>query len=99
MSTRQHYVWWLYFALLSSGFCTFAVNYPVVPLGQGRLRVIFHASNTEKQVIQFVNAIFAWVDEMRRIEAGETSEKVSQAAKEVYTWMREEGLTGYGLPE
>ncbi|KAK2608212.1 hypothetical protein N8I77_006836 [Diaporthe amygdali] len=99
VSTRQKYVWWLYFALLSAGFCTFPVNYPVVPLGQGRLRIILHASNTHEQVTQFIDATFAWVEEMREIEAGATTEKVSKAAKEFYTWMKEENLSGYGFAE
>lgn len=67
-----------------------------MPLGQGRLRVILHASNTQEQVIQLVDATFAWVEEMREIEAGNTQESVSKAAKEFYTWMKEEGLSGYG---
>lgn len=99
VSTRQKYVWWLYFALLSSGICTFPVTHPVVPLGQGRLRIIFHASNTSEQIIQLVEATFSWVEEMCEIEAGRTTAKVSNAAREFYKWMKDEGVTGYGFTE
>ncbi|ESZ94755.1 putative aminotransferase [Sclerotinia borealis F-4128] len=97
ISTRERYTFWLYFALLSSGFCTFPVNHPIVPLGHSRLRVILHATNTKDQVRRFVKAIFAWVEEMLEIEEGRTTEKVSIAARDLYTWMRREGLTGYGM--
>ncbi|KAG8157317.1 hypothetical protein KVR01_012701 [Diaporthe batatas] len=94
--THERYLWWLYFALLSSGVCTFPVTYPVVPLGKGRLRVILHASNTRDQVKQLVDAVFAWVEEIREIEARNTIESVSKAAREFYAWIKQEGLSGYG---
>ncbi|RYP67343.1 hypothetical protein DL771_007287 [Monosporascus sp. 5C6A] len=97
ISTRQKYTWWLYFHLLALSFCVFPVEHPVVPLGQGRLRVILHASNTEDQVQRFVDAVFAWVEEMIEIEDGRTAETVSHAARRVYAWMRRERLTGYGM--
>lgn len=67
-----------------------------MPLGQGRLRVILHASNTEDQVQQFIDGIFSWVEEIIEIEDGKTSETVSHAARQVYAWMSRENLTGYG---
>lgn len=69
-----------------------------MPAGKGRLRVIIHASNTEDQVQGFVDAVFSWVEEMIKIEDGETTATVSLAADRVYTWMRSESLTGYGMP-
>lgn len=96
VSTRQEYIWWLYFALASSSFCVFPVDYPVVPLGQSRLRVILHATNTIDQVRRFTDVIFAWVEEMLEIEEGTSTQKVSRAARDVYAWMEGEGLKGYG---
>lgn len=96
--TRPKYTWWLYFQLLAQGFCVFPVEHPVVPAGKGRLRVIIHATNTEDQVQGFIDAIFSWVQEMIQIEDGTTTATVSVAADRVYTWMRKEHLTGYGMP-
>ncbi|KAI0166896.1 hypothetical protein GGR52DRAFT_581670 [Hypoxylon sp. FL1284] len=90
--TRQNYIWWLYFHLLTLSCCVFPVEHPIVPAGQGRLRVILHASNTEDHVKGFVDAVFAWVEEMIDIEDGTTAETVSHTARWVYAWMREEGL-------
>ncbi|KAI0112237.1 5-aminolevulinate synthase [Nemania sp. FL0031] len=96
--TRPKYTYWLYFHLLAQSFSVFPVEHPVVPLGQGRLRVIMHSSNNEEQVRRFVKEIFSWVGEMLDIENKVTSNAVSHAANNVYAWMRRENLTGYGLP-
>ncbi|KAF3020625.1 hypothetical protein E8E14_011735 [Neopestalotiopsis sp. 37M] len=97
VSTQQKYTWWLYFHLLAHSFCVFPVEHPIVPMGQGRLRVILHAANTEEQVQRFVDSIYTWVEEMMDIEDGKTAETVSHAAKRVYTWMRRGNMTGYGM--
>ncbi|KAL1857092.1 putative secondary metabolism biosynthetic enzyme [Diaporthe australafricana] len=88
ISTRSKSFWWMYYHLLSAGFRNFPVTYPVVPPGQGRLRVIIHAHNTEEQVRGFLGSIYAWVQEMIDIEAGKAAQPVTKAAKEVYDWMR-----------
>ncbi|KAF2470533.1 5-aminolevulinate synthase [Lindgomyces ingoldianus] len=97
ISTRPKSFWWMYYHLLSASFRTFPVTYPVVPPGQSRLRVIIHAHNTEEQVRGFVDAIYAWVQEMIDIEAGTGTEPVTKAAKEVYDWMRQEQVDGFGI--
>ncbi|KAI0459322.1 5-aminolevulinate synthase [Xylaria acuta] len=97
--TRPKYTYWLYFHLLAQSFCVFPVEHPIVPLGHGRLRVILHSSNDEQQVQRFVDEIFSWVGEMVDIEDKVGSEViVSHAAEDVYAWMRQENLTGYGIP-
>lgn len=93
-----HLVAMVYFQLLAKGFCVFPVEHPVVPAGKGRLRFIIHATNTEDQIQGFIDAIFSWVQEMLEIENGTSTATVSKAADKVYTWMRKENLTGYGLP-
>ncbi|KAK7757581.1 hypothetical protein SLS62_000596 [Diatrype stigma] len=98
VSTHQSYVYWLYFHLLYKSFSVFPIEYPVVPLGQGRLRVTLHASNTEEQVKSLVGAIYAWVEEMLELGKGGTVKTASEAAKQVYSWMAQEGLTGFGMP-
>jgi 8-amino-7-oxononanoate synthase len=95
--TRPKSFWWMYYHLLSASFRTFPATYPAVPPGQDRLRVIIHAHNTEEQVRGFVNAIYAWVQEMMDIETGTAAEPVTKAAKEVYDWMRQEQVNGFGI--
>jgi 8-amino-7-oxononanoate synthase len=97
ISTRPKSFWWMYYHLLSASFRTFPVTYPVVAPGQSRLRVIIHAHNTEEQVRGFVDAIYAWVQEMLDIEAGKGTEPVTKAAKKVYDWMRQEQVSGFGM--
>ncbi|KAI8944737.1 5-aminolevulinate synthase [Xylaria longipes] len=97
VSTHQNYTYWLFFHLLSLSFCVFPVEHPVVPIGQGRLRIIIHASNTEENVESLVDAIFIWVKEMLELTEGTGIKTVSTAASRVYSWMKGEGLTGFGM--
>lgn len=48
--TRQRYNWWLVFHLQLSGISAFPIDYPTVPKGQSRIRLMIHASNTDEQV-------------------------------------------------
>lgn len=97
ISTKSKSFWWMHYHLLSASFRTLPVTFPVVPPGHSRLRVIFHAHNTDEQVRGFVDAIYAWVQEMIDIEAGAGTEPVTKAAKEVYDWMRKEQVDGFGI--
>ena len=95
--TRPKYLYWLYFHLLSSGYCTWPIEHPVVPPGQGRIRMTLHAVNTEAQIEGLVGAVFEWVGEILAIEEGTAGVKASRVAAKVYEWMRSEGLEGWGL--
>lgn len=97
VSTREKYTGWLHTHLLYASFYTSPVKYPVVPLGESRLRIAFHADNTAEQIVAFVNSIFQWVEEIAAIEEGRSDARVTKAANEVYSWMKQEGLQGYGL--
>lgn len=48
--------------------------------------------------MSFVRTIFSWVEEMLEIEKRGVLGEVSKAAGSVYSWMRKEGLTGFGMP-
>lgn len=79
---------------MAAGFCVFPVPYPIVPWGQSRLRIIFHANNTADQIVELVNAMFMWAEEIMAIDKGENEGKESSVIKEVNAWMRDKGLEG-----
>ena len=92
--TRQRYSYWLVFHLHLSEFCTFPVEYPTVPKGQSRVRVAFHANNTESQVDGLVGAICEWAQEMMSIEkCGGNGDKIPRAARQIYAMMGDENVT------
>ncbi|KAI0549704.1 5-aminolevulinate synthase [Xylaria curta] len=97
MWTRPKHLYWLYFHLLSAGFCVWPIEYPAVPPGQGRIKVSLHAGNTETQVKSFINAVFQWVDQIIAIDDGKSNKNVTEAAGLVYSWMKSEGLKGFGI--
>lgn len=83
--------------LLSASFFVLPVKHPVVPSGESRLRVTFHAENTDTQVLGLVEQVFVWVEEIMAIEEGKSEQKVTKGAREVYAWMKREGLKGFGM--
>jgi 8-amino-7-oxononanoate synthase len=87
--TRQRYNWWLVFHLQLSGISAFPIDYPTVPRGQSRIRLMFHAANTEDQVDFLATTICSWAKEMIDIEEGVDQEKgkVPKAAQQVYALM------------
>ena len=84
---RQFY--WLFFHLVFANLSAFPVEYPTVPQGTGRVRIMFHSSNTEEQVERLVNAICEWGQEMATIEEsgvqGKGMEAMPSAARQVYS--------------
>ncbi|KAF1990147.1 putative aminotransferase [Aulographum hederae CBS 113979] len=66
--TRANYNHFLVFHLQLAGICTWAIDYPVVPRGKGRVRLVFHAGNTVEEVEGLVGAVVGWAGEMVGIE-------------------------------
>ncbi|KAI1388533.1 5-aminolevulinate synthase [Hypoxylon trugodes] len=86
--TRQRYNWWLVFHLQLSGISAFPIDYPTVPKGQSRIRLMFHAANTESQVEFLATTICNWAKEMIDIEEGTDNQgKIPKAAQQVYALM------------
>ena len=83
--TRQGYTWWLLFHLLMSNISALPVDYPSVPKGKSRIRVMFHAGNTEEEVSYLANTLCDFAKEMIGIEESGESSRVPKAAKQVYT--------------
>lgn len=72
------------------------MEYPTVPKGHSRVRLAFHANNTESQVEQLVSAISEWAGEMMEIEeGGRCGNKIPSAARQVYAWMGDEEVNGF----
>jgi 8-amino-7-oxononanoate synthase len=86
--TRQRYNWWLVFHLQLSGISAFPIDYPTVPKGQSRIRLMFHAANTEAEVEFLATTICNWAKEMIDIEGGvEAKGKMPKSAQQVYALM------------
>jgi 8-amino-7-oxononanoate synthase len=86
--TRQRYSYWLAFHLQLLGYCIFPIDYPVVPKGQSRIRLIIHGANTEAQIDGIAKATCEWAREMVDIETGADSRtKMPKSAQHVYALM------------
>ncbi|CAH0042178.1 unnamed protein product [Clonostachys rhizophaga] len=83
--TRQKYTLYLYFHLQLAKFIVLPINYPVVPKGKSRVRIVFHARHTDAQLDALADSICTWAEEMLAIEAaGKKANKVPTAARQVY---------------
>ncbi|KAF2645856.1 5-aminolevulinate synthase [Massarina eburnea CBS 473.64] len=82
---------YLAYHLNLSGFSSFPVEYPVVPKGQGRVRLAFHAGNTLAEVERLVTSVMEWAAEMMRIEDEglQGDESVPTAARVVFESLEE----------
>ncbi|KAF2770097.1 putative aminotransferase [Teratosphaeria nubilosa] len=89
LRSRQRYVWWLVFQLQLSGISAFPVDYPTVPRGQSRIRLMFHAANTDEEVDLLAKTICEWAAEMIEIESSPDggSKTLPKAARKVYALM------------
>lgn len=96
--TQAPYHYWLFFHLTFDQFSVFPVDYPTVAKGQSRLKVTFHAKNTEAEVKRLVSSIYGFVQEVIDIQNGSGwGNEVPGAARRVYEWMAKEKLTGFGI--
>ena len=50
-------------------YCAWPIDHPAVPAGQGRVRLVFHATNTEAEVDELVSLICGWAKEVLDEEA------------------------------
>lgn len=91
--TRPRYSYWLVFHLAFRNFSAYPVEYPVIPKGQSRIRLVFHSNNTKEQIDELVSAICSWGQEMVEIELGKGSvNRLPKAAKRVYSLMHSEDM-------
>ncbi|KAL9054329.1 MAG: hypothetical protein Q9162_004203 [Coniocarpon cinnabarinum] len=81
--TRQDYTWWLTFHLLLAHVSAQPVEYPSVPKGKSRIRVMFHAANKEEQVDYLADTLCNFAQEMIEIEESGENGRVPKAAQQV----------------
>ena len=92
--TRPRYNHFLVFHLQLANFCAWAIDYPVVPQGTARVRLVFHADNTIEQVEELAKLVCGWAVEMMDIEDGKTGgSKIPKAAQKVYAYLGGEGVS------
>ncbi|KAI0835036.1 class II aminotransferase/8-amino-7-oxononanoate synthase [Hypoxylon sp. FL0890] len=97
LMTRQRYNQYLYYHLQLRGFKVLAVDYPIVPKGQNRIRLVFKAHITDAQIEAFVEAVTEWAQEMLEIEASPRGgDKIPSATRHVYA-MRDKLLGATGV--
>lgn len=91
----------LSFHLLMAGICAWPISYPVVPKGKGRIRMIFHANNTEEQIDYLVSVLMDFAQFVMDTEAEvekETGATGRQLEQKTLLKMETEGialLSGY----
>lgn len=84
--TRPRHEQYLFFHLSMAGMNAYNISYPVVPKGSSRIRMVFHAHNTEQELDKAVEAICSWAAEMLDIEEGNSGSRntLPKAAQQVY---------------
>ncbi|KAI3399736.1 hypothetical protein diail_5803 [Diaporthe ilicicola] len=91
---RARHNFFLAFHLQRAGFSAFPIYFPVVPKGAERVRLVFHASNTDEQVEALVSCICAWAEEMLEIEEGGDRLRLPSAARQAYSLMEKAASGG-----
>lgn len=86
LRTRPRHEQYLFFHLSLAGMNAYNISYPVVPKGSSRIRMVFHAHNTEQELDKAVSAICGWAEEMLDLEENTLDSGVSlpKAAQQVY---------------
>ncbi|KAK4450479.1 PLP-dependent transferase [Podospora aff. communis PSN243] len=95
--TRQKYNYFLVFHLHLAGFCAFPIDPPVVPKGTSRVRLVFHASNTEAEVEGLAECIATWAEEMVDIEESGKGVRIPAAARLAYSMLGTEEVKSGGV--
>jgi 8-amino-7-oxononanoate synthase len=84
LRTRSNQEMLLFFQLIFHNMNAYPMVFPVVPKGQSRIRLVFHAHNTFEQIETLVTTICNWVREMIEIEHGKSESGLPQAARHAY---------------
>ncbi|KAI1128525.1 8-amino-7-oxononanoate synthase [Nemania abortiva] len=75
---------YLFHALLTNNMNAYPMAFPVVPKGESRVRLVFHAHNTKEQIDKLVATICGWAREMLDIRRGKTESSLPSATRQLY---------------
>nr|POE84956.1 hypothetical protein CFP56_79552 [Quercus suber] len=87
--TRPRHEQYLFFHMSLAGMNAYNISFPIVPKGTSRVRMVFHAHNTEQEANAAVAAITSWAREMLEIDSGQTNATLPKAALRVYAMQAE----------
>lgn len=80
--TRNRYETFLFAHLMSIGNVNaYAITYPIVPKGKGRVHLVFHAHNSVADVEALADTICNWAQEMLDIENGCSENALSRGIR------------------
>ncbi|KAI1148833.1 8-amino-7-oxononanoate synthase [Nemania diffusa] len=83
--TRTGHELFLFWQLVLNNINAYPMQFPVVPKGKNRMRLMFHAHNTSEQIDKLVSTILDWASEMLDIEKGAVTHALPEAARQVYS--------------
>ncbi|KAI1173653.1 8-amino-7-oxononanoate synthase [Nemania sp. FL0916] len=75
---------YLFHALISNDLNAYPMAFPVVPKGESRIRLVFHAHNTYEQIDRLVATICNWAREMHEINEGVRENALPSATRLLY---------------
>ncbi|KAJ2987429.1 hypothetical protein NUW58_g4513 [Xylaria curta] len=79
-------------ALTFNNMNAYPMVFPVVPKGESRLRLVFHAHNTLEEIDKLVSNITEWAAEMLDIERGISESALPKAARQLYAMQGSVGM-------
>ncbi|KAI6083377.1 8-amino-7-oxononanoate synthase [Hypoxylon rubiginosum] len=74
----------LFLHLLTNDINAYPMSYPVVPKGESRIRLIFHAHNTTEQIDKLAATICDWARDMLDVKSGKSAVATSRAAMQLH---------------
>jgi 8-amino-7-oxononanoate synthase len=92
LRTRPKHNYFLAFHLQLAGYSVYPISFPGVAKGKDRVRIAFHAANTDAEVEALAACICDWAKEMLEIEEAGDGERLPAAAGRYYTLMVNAGL-------
>ncbi|CAG8962006.1 hypothetical protein HYFRA_00014114 [Hymenoscyphus fraxineus] len=85
LPTRAGHEMLVFFQLILNNMNAYPMAFPVVPKGQSRVRLIFHAHNTFGQIEDLASKICEWATEMLEIEKGDSKNELPKSARQAYS--------------
>lgn len=89
--TRPKHNYFLAFHLLLAGYSAYPISFPGVAKGKDRVRLVFHAANTDDEVEALAVCICDWAKEILEIEEAGDGERLPAAASRYYALMANAG--------